>query len=277
MKDEPASYADKMIEALGEISTPSTAAMKILSMLSDPGTSPKRVAEIISADYSFSAKVLKICNSAYYGRPREIKRLEQGVLMLGFHEIKNLIYTLLAFDYINNIEFEEIHAELRDHFRSVAVTARILADYRPEVDNDVLYISGLLHDIGKVILVVSSPHEYGNYLLHSDKASDQILDKEMGLFGCDHQIIGERLLDRWKIPKEISSVAGSHHALSLPENDTISPGEIVEIANNIVYSIQSGSEIVSNSQEKFERLLDGASFEDIFDQCRIEIENSNIF
>jgi HD-like signal output (HDOD) protein len=178
-------------------------------------TSPDDLARFISNDQALSARVLKIANSPYYGLPRKIDSISRAIMVIGFKEIISIalgsgIFKALTPD--KNDTLLDMN-ELWKHSIGVGFASRNIekANKRPLDESTMLM--GLLHDIGKILLLVYYPADYAEVMVrqHSNQSSLHIVESE--LLEIDHAEMAYLLMKQWNFPDSISIPIRYHHRL----------------------------------------------------------------
>ncbi len=234
---ENQSFAQKIVESIDSLPAMDPVISKVLSLVSDPNTSPRALAGIIKNDAALTARILKLSNSAIFGLSRQVTSIEQAVLVLGFNEIRNLVLVSATFDLMTLGDAKDLFHNLWNHFISVSVIARFLCKkFTPDLI-DVAYVAGLLHDIGKVPFAMRFPDEYSEFFEKNSMFPNQIHKIELAEFECDHQEMGRLLLEKWNIPETISSVCGNHHDMDEAVDDDLRINKLIELADYFSYVV----------------------------------------
>ena len=218
-----------------------TVAVKVMHLVDDPDTSAQTLARTIAADQAISFKVLQMANSAYYGQGRQILTLSQAVTVLGQRTIRSLVllYSIPASLKRGGKTGPE-EAALWEHSVGTALAARLLAGAAGGLDAEAMFAAGLLHDIGKSILLIKSPAGMAEVLYSAwPPGGNTGKEIEKSRFGFDHEEIGGRILDEWQMPALFSSAARWHHAPALA-GDQHRPVRVVAVANRIAHHLGLG-------------------------------------
>jgi putative nucleotidyltransferase with HDIG domain len=188
-------------------------ASKILQLINDPETSASDLAQVISTDQALTARVLRLCNSAYYGMSRKVTTVNEGVTILGFSAIKSLVLIATAYGTVSQslIGYGMKPGELWTHSLSCAEHARQIAAKVGYAEPDEAFTAGLLHDIGKIVLNQHAlPEIYrANNLCMGQQIP--VHEAETQVLGFSHAEIGAKLAERWNLPPVLCEAIGGHH------------------------------------------------------------------
>ncbi len=189
---------------------------KILALLNDPRSSARQLEEIITYDQALSTKVLTIANSAYYGFRHEILTVRRAVVALGYEEIRNICLGASLMGFLHPSTFRDgQQAELLWlHSLAVAEGARLLAEaVSQDMEPEVAFTAGLIHDLGKVILAAFFPEEIDAVLELMESQNLSFRQAETAL-GVEHTAVGQALCQKWDLPPQLVEAVGKHHELS---------------------------------------------------------------
>jgi putative nucleotidyltransferase with HDIG domain len=201
-------------------------ATKVLQLQEDNlDISFKELEKIILLDPAITARILKVANSALYARQREIKSVQQAITLLGFKMIKSMILLLCASNIYgkNKKKFKNIPDSLATkssaiglwrHLVLTAFVARHIAvKLKMDDKKEDIFICGLLHDIGRVVLLVNQSEIYEEFLKEMAKNPDaDVLLVEENFFGYSHLEVGKIVLGKWNFPEELIDVIYQHHS-----------------------------------------------------------------
>jgi len=206
---------------------------KILTAAADPDSSAIDLGRLIAADQSLSATLLKLVNSSYYGFYRQIKTVTQAIVVLGFLEVRNLTLTATAFQAFDAFPSKYDRQQLWRHSLAVALASDRLAKLL-ERNPEGCFESGLLHDIGKVVLDWLYPELFRNAVADADARGISIADAEQAVFGMNHAAVGGLLGEYWNLPETVVETIRYHH---MPGEATKDPEQVqlVAAANAIAY------------------------------------------
>lgn len=187
--------------------------LKLMEMFKQPDQDINEVVSLISHDPAFTVEVLKRCNSAYFGTNRPVEDMAEAVMRLGFEEIYNLIAAMFAASAILR-PGHTAHVEmLWRHSVAVAVASRVLAHAVGE-STPSAFTAGLLHEVGKVLMVSADEAGYAQVLLDAAQMRRPVIFVEKEVFGFNHAEAGACLLARWNLPPNIVAAVAHHHQLA---------------------------------------------------------------
>ena len=185
-------------------------AAKLLSLLCSPSVDLGEVADLISGDATFTARLLQRVNSAEFGLLTEVRSVKQAVALLGIDLTRKIIVTQATEAYTAGALGTE---ELRRCWQHTLATA-VLADEIAKACNEftqAAFTAGIVHDIGRLGLLVAHPQDYERIIRDAAERCLDLLDFEHEEFGLDHAAAGRILAERWQLPAEMASIAGRHH------------------------------------------------------------------
>ena len=198
------------LEKIDDLPTLLTIALEVERLIKDPNTSVEKIEYLIKNDPSLTAKVLKVANSANYSGTKRILSLHQAITRLGFDEIYKIS---IAISFLNtfkpkNINYEKfwIHSITTAY---IAMKLNELSD--DDIDAESVFTGGILHDIGVIILDQYFSDLYKKVF---DIATNKNIDLaliEQNVLGITHAEVGAILLQKWKIPIQITDIILNHH------------------------------------------------------------------
>jgi len=224
--------------------------LKILELTKDPGCSLDDVAEVIGRDPVFSLRLLKIVNSAYYNFRSEITSIKHAANMLGIDKLRNLGLTISIISAKKQLplpagDFD--FSRYMTHSTAVAVGARHMAGQIPELNEEMLFTTGLLHDIGKLIIVSGMKKEWETAVQRASEEKSPLYEAERKELGFDHARISSFVVRHWQLPPIIEQLIAVHHGS--PEGDGNTPegadraADILRLTNRVVHGMGLAADI----------------------------------
>jgi putative nucleotidyltransferase with HDIG domain len=205
----------KIYAKIDELPTLPVVVSKLLALLEDPEFDIGELTELISQDPALTAKVLKVANSAYYGFAQEIDTLDRAVALLGINMLKSLVLSVGVVAALPKARKsgQLDPAGLWLHCVAAAAVIREMAVRMglPKED-DHLFVVGLLHDVGKIVLLHFFFDLYQEALKQASLHEDlPLYMAEREIIGMDHGDVGAMLLGRWKFPPQVIKPIMAHH------------------------------------------------------------------
>jgi HD-like signal output (HDOD) protein len=198
------------------------------------------VAEAMKSDLSLCARLLKLANSAYCGRSGRVDNLRQAVVIIGVRQIQDLMAATLAVNKFKNISPDLV--DMRSFWRhslACGLAAKSLAKLRREPNTERYFITGLLHDIGSLVLYQEEPELASRALLAHIERNVPLQDAERKLFGFDHADATSALLAVWRLPPGIAEAAAAHHRPSDCRQPVVAT--TIHVADALAYSFGLGT------------------------------------
>jgi putative nucleotidyltransferase with HDIG domain len=245
--------ADKEIK-LPEM--PSTA-FELNEIVADPTASVHSIAEVVNKSPSLATLLLKIVNSSFYGFPSKINNISRAVTIIGTREITGLALGLSIVKAFKDIPKEvlDISSFLR-HSIACGIIARILAAKKNIPQTEQMFVSGLLHDIGRLIIYQYFPRQAMTLLSLAATSDTLLYQQEKNVLGGSHTLIGKYLLKEWKLPLELENNIFFHHNPSAALDPV--KAAIIHLADIMVNALRLGS-----SGERFVPFFDETAWNNL--------------
>ena len=200
-----------------------------------PNTSVAQLAAVIGRDQVLSGKVLKMVNSPTYGFPGRIASIQNALVLLGFNVVKSLIISTVVFD-----SMAKTMTALWRHSVGCSIACRELGALLKVEDNEELFIAGLLHDIGKVIIAVQLPDAQKEIHHLTSKEDLPCREAETRVLGMAHTRIGAWLAEHWHLPLNLRNAIAYHH-LPMSAREDITIASIVHVGDFLVRLFEFGN------------------------------------
>lgn len=230
------------IRNIQNLPTLPTVVVRIMEVAQDRGSNAKQLAEIVSNDQSVFARVLKLANSAFYGFSRQITNITQAVVVLGFDTVKSLALSITTFDSLSKLSQESSLDRETFWFHSIGtgMVAKAIGKELGLRDTGSLFVSGLLHDLGKVILDTYFQEHYAvviDRLVAEGRAPREV---EHEVLDIDHAEVGGWLAARWRFPESLVAPIAHHHNPGSADESRLQETLTIHLANILTKRLEIG-------------------------------------
>lgn len=204
---------DSYIKRVEQIPTLPIVSQKVLSLLCDDSVSIKKIAALIEKDQALAVKVLKMANSAFYSTLSKVSSIDHALIILGISEVRAI---LLAFSIYNFFPANRSNGFDRTRFWAHSIicsqVAKYLAHYFNVKANDSLFLSGLIHDMGKVVFDQYFHDEFLEIVDYVSTKHESFSKAEKEILGITHYQVSAKLLQQWRFPDQVVMQVFYHHA-----------------------------------------------------------------
>lgn len=202
-----------LINRVDELPEVPQIAFRAIQLLNNPETDVSSLAQVIASDQALTAKVLRLCNSAFYGLSRQVTTISEAVIIVGFSSLKSLVLMLTTQSSMNKglLGYKMGPGEFWHHSLSTAEITRFLAQHTQLNNPEEAFIAGLIHDIGKMALNQYALPEVYRATNLSQKERIPIHEAETRVLGFDHADVGAALTERWNFPPVLVEAIRRHH------------------------------------------------------------------
>ena len=226
-------------KSLKLVSPPNTYA-QLDALIKDPNSSAEDISDVINTDLALVTRLLKVVNSPFYGFPSQINTISRAITIIGTRELTHLVLATSVIDAFKGIPSSLINmTAFWRHSLACAIAAKYLAKECGQRATERYFISGLLQNIGSLVIYQSVP-ELAREVINSAKFGNEVIYKaEQRILGFDHTDVGQALVKAWRLPHSLEEVVKCHHTPSQSVNFPLEVA-VVHIADIIVSSAQLG-------------------------------------
>jgi HD-like signal output (HDOD) protein len=194
--------------------------LRLQQTIDDPEHSREQIAEIIAYDPSLSARVLRIANSSYYSFAREIETVSSAVGIIGELDLRNLVLATTVVGSMSALKYRGINIdEFWLHSLRCGITARLIAKKTGGPESEILFLAGMLHDIG-ILVIYQQDEVLADAVKRQIEEQHQLRDQaERELMGFDHAEVGALLIEAWGLSEALSELTRCHHQYQLAQSD----------------------------------------------------------
>lgn len=209
-------------------------AQKVMSIAQDPQSSMSDLSEIIIYDQALTANLLRICNSALFGVPKEVESVRQAIVYLGMDQVVDLVLMSGGAANLKDKQdgYDLAEGDLWKYSVSSALIARELAEKGKVENSHLIFTAALVKDIGKVVLnqYVADSYEKINLLVSKHEFSFK--EAEKAVIGIDHAELGSMVAEKWNFSKKMVDIIKYHHSPGESEESLLETS-IVHMADTL--------------------------------------------
>ena len=214
---------------------------KVVAELKSPSASTDSVGRLISDDMGMTAKMLQLVNSSFFGIAGHVSSAHEAVVMLGIDIVKTLVLGMEVFSKAGagNRSMLPVQA-IQDHSVKTGAIAKSIAAMEKMTPAEIDYaaISGILHDLGKLLLMEHFPDQYREVVRVVQKEKIPYYRAETDVFGVTHAQAGAYLLGLWGFPDPVVEAVAHHHCPGNMPSDRFRLFGVVHVADIMAYHEQ---------------------------------------
>ena len=230
----------------------------MIKLTQNPETTAFDIAEAISQDQALASKVLRIANSAYYGFPQKITTINYAIVLLGLNNIRNIVLSTSVIEQLPDTDKTLFDCrEFWKHSFLCGIISKKIAEHLGMKTSEEIFMCGLLHDFGKLVLYHFFHEEFVQALSIAKAENISLQEAENRVFNFNHSGVGALLFKKWQLPLSlVKSIEHHHH----PDNsfDYFRIASIVHVANYLCRRIgigSSGDAIIPSLEKKSYKLV----------------------
>jgi putative nucleotidyltransferase with HDIG domain len=229
----------KKLELIRNLPTLPAVVEKLGTTVSDPNSDAQQVADIIEDDPAIMTRILKVVNSAFYAGSEEVTSVQHAVARMGMTTVSNLAMTTSVFSAFDAQDDEMFNIEdFWRHSISSGIAAGVVyeraREYIPRrYTKEVLRLAGLLHDIGKIVMLQYLHDDFTKALNLAKSSGIPLIDAETQVLNTNHCQIGAWLGAKWNLSNELLQVIEFHHEPESGDEKDSALVALVHIANYI--------------------------------------------
>lgn len=200
-------------------------ARQALEVINAPVPSMRKLCGIVETDTALASRVLRVANSSLYRARGQIRDVGEAVTRLGLRHITEIITALATMGLFPDAT--GLGARFRAHCTSVGVIARVLESEWNGRPLNGAFVCGLLHDIGKLLIMQAKEFDYGSVPFSELNRCDSLDSLERAKTGFDHAVLGAHVVVQWGLPNDIAEVVAWHHQ----------PGRAYELGGSLAFTV----------------------------------------
>jgi HD-like signal output (HDOD) protein len=204
---------EHIVSKIEQLPTLPIISQNIMELMAKKDTSFQDLVKVVENDQSLALKILKIANSAFYGSLSKISSLEHAMVKLGMNEVRSIVLGVSVHSFFSNPTNGTFdRGRFWKHAIVCGQVAKYLGNYYKIGNDDSLFLSGLIHDMGKVVLDEYFHEEFLSVIEYIDSHSTTFSRAEKAVMGTTHYQIAAKVLNQWNFPKQVIMQILFHHA-----------------------------------------------------------------
>jgi putative nucleotidyltransferase with HDIG domain len=232
---------DDVLHRIRNLPVMPTVVMELLESMAQENVEISEVAHKISQDQALTAKTLRLANSSFYGRANQVTTIQDAIAILGLRTVRSqAMAACLIGTFAGKTDSSFDTTPFWRHAIAVAFCAKELASHL-NVNAESAYITGLLHDIGRLVLVTQFQSNFAATLAYRTEHDCSLLEAEHAVLGIDHATIGHALARHWKFPDAMQHAIANHHATEVQNMEPLPL--IILVANVIAHALDLSSDV----------------------------------
>ncbi|MGA4643814.1 HDOD domain-containing protein [Limisphaera sp. 4302-co] len=239
--------AQEIVGKVRNLPPVSQAALRLVTLLDQPAISNEEIVEVLKCDNVLTAKLLRACNSPFFGLEEPVASVDQAVFLLGHQQILHIVLSL-AFGGAMSVVLPRHAMETEDLWRHSVTTAQAAETILDggldlDVEPSVAFTVGLLHDLGKLVLAqVLTAEQQAEIRARVALAGMSRSEAEQDVIGTDHAEVGGELLRAWRLPESLVEGVRHHHRPRLDDPGCLSV--VAHVANVVAHRARSDAPVV---------------------------------
>jgi len=204
---------DRVIKKIESLPTLPIISQKVIEIAGNENTSFKDLVSIIEKDQSLTLKILKVANSSFYSFLSKVTSLESALVKLGFNEVRSIVLGISVYRFFSDTNGNGFERKLFwEHAIICSQIAKYLNLHFRLPNDDSLFLSGLIHDMGKIVVDQYLHEEFVQIIEDLSTGETTFSKAEKKILGTTHYQISAKLLKQWKFPKKVIFQVLYHHA-----------------------------------------------------------------
>ncbi len=185
---------------------------QIVEVMNSPRSSAEHLAEMVSKDSSLTSRLLRLVNSVYYALPSRVDSISRAVTLIGTNELTSMALGITLVNAFKDIPEGYVSMEgFWRHSIACGIFARLLAANKVGISDEQMFVGGLLHDIGRMIMLKQLPQGYSEVVRQARLQRQTLCNVERQLLTYDHLDVGMLLCREWNFSKALEEMIGCHH------------------------------------------------------------------
>lgn len=221
--------------------SPPGVCLRLFELIHAPTTGVKDIAAVVGVDPNLTSRLLRLANSSFYNFARKIDTISRAVAVIGTAELYQLVLSVSAVKTFSSIPNELVKMDtFWRHSVYTGLLARALAIRINVLHPERLFVSGLMHDIGSLVLYHQRPDAMRDILLVAEGDEEVLYQAELDAFRLNHATVAGYLMEQWQLPEELIDAVTWHHQPERAEKARME-AHILYLANHMVNESEQGN------------------------------------
>ena len=248
---------EQLESAISKIKPIPQIVLKLLRMVRDDLYNMDDMGVEIKQDQIISAKIIRLCNSAYFKQNNEVDSIERALVVLGEKRLLQMVISASMEGFFNSESggYSLCKGGLFRHAVGTALICEKLASYNKNISSDIAYTAGLLHDIGKIALDQFMDKAYPMFYRRTQERNETLVNVEKEAFGLSHTEVGGKLGEMWQLPERLIDVIKYHHRPEEAEYDS-DLNHLVYLSDLLMSRFIVGQELERINTDSFHNRLE---------------------
>ncbi|RMG30231.1 MAG: HDOD domain-containing protein [Gammaproteobacteria bacterium] len=241
-RDLASDIARSLVNDVSYLVSPPDICVRVFDLIESDTASADEIGEVISSDPSLTARLLRLVNSAYFNLARKVDTVSRAVTLVGIRELYSLILAVSAIRTFSNLSGSLVNMDtFWRHGLFTGLIARNLARRVHVLHPERLFVAGLLHDIGHLVLYTRLPEIMQQILLVSGGDEGLQHQAELSELGFSHADLGGALAETWKLPDALCAAISYHHLPGCATETAAFEAALVHLADVLANRSQIGA------------------------------------
>lgn len=238
--DPPYKSADAVVTAVREIPSPYVPPDVLGQLLENMNSQIDQINALLRLDYATIIRIFAVANSVLHGNEEEVVKVNDAITNLGHGEIEKILD-----DARGEASFPNLPRKLFsltafwNHCVTVAVSAETIARFLHEKDTERFFLCGLLHDIGRLLMLTAMPRLYAISMLEGRYKVRSLQSQELRIFGYDHTEVGVEAIRYWNLPSFLEEPIEHHHSPT-DSHQQVSLTVVTHLADAMAHALHLG-------------------------------------
>jgi putative nucleotidyltransferase with HDIG domain len=235
---------DSVVALLDDVEglvSPPGVCLRLFELIHAPTTGVKDIAAVVGVDPNLTSRLLRLANSSFYNFARKIDTISRAVAVIGTAELYQLVLSVSAVKTFSSIPNELVKMDtFWRHSVYTGLLARALAIRINVLHPERLFVSGLMHDIGSLVLYHQRPDAMRDILLVAEGDEEVLYQAELDTFRLNHATVAGYLMEQWQLPEELIDAVTWHHQPERAEKARME-AHILYLANHLINESEQGN------------------------------------